>query len=976
MTPGVTAKPPLPKKPDGKHEYPEKDDSSTLNAIQDYFDIRFGTFKSDSDNLELTYNPSNAIEKLSVRENDDASNKKDLVGSFTPEADQSYKDWLSKEIVEKETQTNTYLEKLKKEHCISNSNFTDNTKIVEKWSKIDEFPNLSNMDIDELFKDETDKKFDKFFENELKTESTFEKSTKTKLNDAKTGKIKENSVLSNNKRTLSNLKESRKPLVPKKVEPKTKFVPKQIKGGKDYVDVRKSPDVETWMTKHNQGQVGKYKKPNYLDFLKNVSEIEAISGEGDTNRSNSECNIDDKTGETGSIDDLVSILEVLEIEDKKSQKKIASVKNLVDTTLNQYATDDVVPVPEDIDRNSLQVNMDENLQKKDTGERQVTFSPVVSQRNITSPCEDVLDNHISHYKDESIYRDHADDDLSNGISTEFRRSDPNYNQLLSFLDEVDRKCSKSLIEAKENAMMVSKMMQSSINLDTVPRSEDLEVLSKQELANQLIELSLRLKDKNSSISLLQNELSNLRDQAVKYNAQTEQIVKQKLKDQKQEYEGIVKRHQKFIDQLIADKRSLNQQCEGLIQELKVVEDRYNTNTKAVEHKHQVEIRKIKEMHAAGEKIRRERWIEGKTQKIKELTVKSIEPEIQSMERRQQQELAELRALHKKEIEDIELKAARKMQQRCETLREELIEEREKALTHEREVVRQRYEKFVEAEEKNYQEQKKRLQTEHANRMKECEEKEKELLIEKDKAIKHAKEEFDDQLQVVIRRHSNELKLLKEASRLEFETWQANFKKQQSIVLLEKESSIREQYRKERDQEIEKIIERLENEASDNKNQIEQSTENRIRRLKEKYEKEIKDLELAEKDSKNKYLETKTKLIENEEIIIALQANLKQLEVQLNEQKQLSEKLNKERAELKEVLREEMKKEMESLEKEVAQLKNNRDKEIQQLYSRIKISVARKDEILNELQIEHKALQEKCIYLENMLEQQRKEYLVK
>ncbi|KAF7264041.1 hypothetical protein GWI33_000732 [Rhynchophorus ferrugineus] len=365
----------------------------------------------------------------------------------------------------------------------------------------------------------------------------------------------------------------------------------------------------------------------------------------------------------------------------------------------------------------------------------------------------------------------------------------------------------------------------------------------------------------------------------------------------------------------------------------VVEDRYNTNTKAVEHKHQVEIRKIKEMHAAGEKIRRERWIEGKTQKIKELTVKSIEPEIQSMERRQQQELAELRALHKKEIEDIELKAARKMQQRCETLREELIEEREKALTHEREVVRQRYEKFVEAEEKNYQEQKKRLQTEHANRMKECEEKEKELLIEKDKAIKHAKEEFDDQLQVVIRRHSNELKLLKEASRLEFETWQANFKKQQSIVLLEKESSIREQYRKERDQEIEKIIERLENEASDNKNQIEQSTENRIRRLKEKYEKEIKDLELAEKDSKNKYLETKTKLIENEEIIIALQANLKQLEVQLNEQKQLSEKLNKERAELKEVLREEMKKEMESLEKEVAQLKNNRDKEIQQLYSR-------------------------------------------
>lgn len=111
--------------------------------------------------------------------------------------------------------------------------------------------------------------------------------------------------------------------------------------------------------------------------------------------------------------------------------------------------------------------------------------------------------------------------------------------------------------------------------------------------------------------------------------------------------------------------------------------------------------------------------------------------------------------------------------------------------------------------------------------------------------------------------------------------------------------------------------------------------------------------------------------------------------------QLSENLTKERKDLKEVLRKEMNDEVHNLEKEIARLKNNREKEIQQLYSRyaipkkiepnvpiylifyrIKVSVARKDEILNELQIEHKALQEKCIYLENMLEQQRKEYLIK
>lgn len=71
-------------------------------------------------------------------------------------------------------------------------------------------------------------------------------------------------------------------------------------------------------------------------------------------------------------------------------------------------------------------------------------------------------------------------------------------------------------------------------------------------------------------------------------------------------------------------------------------------------------------------------------------MKSLEPELQSMTLRHQQEITDLRALHTKELEDLELKAARKTQQQCEALRQQLTEEREKALAHEREIVRQRY----------------------------------------------------------------------------------------------------------------------------------------------------------------------------------------------------------------------------------------------------------------------------------------------
>lgn len=58
--------------------------------------------------------------------------------------------------------------------------------------------------------------------------------------------------------------------------------------------------------------------------------------------------------------------------------------------------------------------------------------------------------------------------------------------------------------------------------------------------------------------------------------------------------------------------------------------------------------------------------------------------------RQQQELADLRSLHKREIEDLELRSARKAQQQLESLREQMTTEREKALAQERDVLRQRY----------------------------------------------------------------------------------------------------------------------------------------------------------------------------------------------------------------------------------------------------------------------------------------------
>ncbi|XP_063916009.1 centrosomal protein of 131 kDa [Zophobas morio] len=858
LTPGVVSKPPLPKKPDSS-----KTEDPGVSAIHDYLTLKYDKEREKSADNKIEKAPSDDSAINLITLDDVSQNDKD-------ERDDVQKLHIQNWIDEKNEDTEA------------------------EWEDPKQIPNLSDLDIDDLFKDDSEKKFDNFFRN------VEDKSPKKKTKAS-----------------------------PK---PKVKFTATPIRADPDYAESCENNEVETWLSKKPE------KKTNFLDFLNNIDELEKSMSLTGVDISHDVPQHDtETTPNSPTYDDIAAILKVLEDEDKKSQLKMETMKQLVDSEISGQ------PLP---------------LTVEDHKNEDTKFSD--SQKTILES-----DQTIKNVKPNIVVSEH-DNNTKTHTSI---HSSSNYKELLSFLDEVDRSCSKPLTEVKVEE-------RPKIKLDTIPRLEDLLTFTPEELAHQIVSLSLKLKEKSSSIALLQSEVSSLRAQIVTSTKKTDQTLKHTLRTQKEDYEATIKRHQKFIDQLINDKKSLNQQCEGLVSEMKSLEERHQSNLKAIEHKNHVEMQKVKEMAAAGEKLRRERWIDSKTQKIKELTVKSIEPELHNLEKRQQQELTDLRMLHRKEIEDLELKNARRTQEQCEALRVQLVEEREKALAHEREVMRVRYEKMVEAEEKGLQEQRRRLLGDHAARIAECEQREVLANNEKERGIKQAQEDFEERLQMVIRRHANEIKLVKETASLEMETWQNNYKKQQTVLLAEKEALIREQCRRERDKEIESVIERLESEASETKTQLEQSTENRIKRLREKYDKEIADLEESEKEAKNKYLEVKKKLVDEEDVIISLRATIEHLKGQLEVSKAATVKLQDEREAMREILKNELKREMEGLEMELTTVKNSRENEIQQLYSRVKVAIARKDEVLEELTRDHKALQEKCSYLENMLEQQRKEYLIK
>ena len=131
----------------------------------------------------------------------------------------------------------------------------------------------------------------------------------------------------------------------------------------------------------------------------------------------------------------------------------------------------------------------------------------------------------------------------------------------------------------------------------------------------------------------------------------------------------------------------------------------------MEEAHQNEVQSLKEVREAAEKLRRENWIEEKTKKIKELTVRGLEPEIQKLISKHKDELAKMKSVHQAELLTADERASQRYIRMIEELRDQLEREKEVAIARERELAREKYEKSLHDEEKSFNEQRQRLYTE-------------------------------------------------------------------------------------------------------------------------------------------------------------------------------------------------------------------------------------------------------------------------
>ncbi|KAK2866607.1 hypothetical protein Q7C36_002663 [Tachysurus vachellii] len=578
-------------------------------------------------------------------------------------------------------------------------------------------------------------------------------------------------------------------------------------------------------------------------------------------------------------------------------------------------------------------------------------------------------------------------------------SEAKLQSIMSFLDEMEKseqERPRSVTSGSHREVLLSEEELAAVDQASATAAE---------VASSTMRLKLELKEKQRAVTMLQTALTQQRELMLHNVKETEKELNNNFQMQKQQYEATIQRHLAFIDQLIDDKKSLNEHCECVVTELKQVDQKYTKKINQMQEQHELEIKKIKELMSASEKIRREKWIDEKTKKIKEITVKGLEPEIQKLISKHKQELKKLKLLHDAELLQADERAAQRYVRQIEELREQLEKERDEQCQRERELAKQRFEKQLQEEQNALQQQSRRLYKEVADEKErltqqaarqhtELEELKTQLENNSSLANRALKEEMEKSREEQERRHQVEMKALLERMEIEKQTWEENYMKKEEVWLLTRERELKEEVRRARDKEIELVIQRLEAETSSAREECERAAENRVKRVREKYESELQELERSEKVALEKHQEMRKRQSELEGENLRLQSLLKQREQEITDVTQIRDKLSEERRSLAEVIREEFAERLVVMEEEnrrmrvevaevrarlrleVERLSREKEEELAEVHQRVKSAILKKEDTVNTLRKQHEAALKRADHLEALLEQQRKQLLGK
>ncbi|BBN20373.1 5-azacytidine-induced protein 1 [Marchantia polymorpha subsp. ruderalis] len=464
-----------------------------------------------------------------------------------------------------------------------------------------------------------------------------------------------------------------------------------------------------------------------------------------------------------------------------------------------------------------------------------------------------------------------------------------------------------------------------------------------------------------------------------------------------EYKAAIQHHLALNEKMVKDKEALSEKCCNLAGILNSVELKFEDKMTALKEKFAQDLKKQKEIWLAGEKPRREAWKEKKIKEIKELTIKGLEPHIEGLNEKHKLEIKRLETRYADETQKkLELQSIDHRQEICD-LRNRFLKERDEILEKERMSALTRINHVAEKYEQQAMELRRKVSSDMAAELEKVEE-----ARRKDKQIAHemlskalqesndreaaSKRSLEKSIEDAVADKNAEL-LTMQAELQRFKNdWQKDFDEKLRQKLQIQVDEMKSRCTKERDEQIEMIIEKMENEKDEAiaQNQqellvkVETLMEEKLESMKKLKEVESKCANLckvaleakqkAEMDSANKDMQVESlrrELLCQADLIEHLKSQIQQEKANLKEQERRFElRLSKEHE-----LLQAAELDADRLNAETQQLRIKKAKELEEVEIHVRQAIDHKDQVIAGLREQLLASREQIRHTELLLQQE-------
>lgn len=198
-------------------------------------------------------------------------------------------------------------------------------------------------------------------------------------------------------------------------------------------------------------------------------------------------------------------------------------------------------------------------------------------------------------------------------------------------------------------------------------------------------LKSSLAARDAEVKELRQRCEALEQACVDAQSQAAQEVQKETQKLRDEYDATMARQLSFADELLKDKQELAEKCDTLGSELDSTQACWEERLKKQAATEKRELKRQRELWAAAEKVRRDKWMEESMAQVKAQTIRGLEPEVQRLLAQHKSDIAAVEQTHRAALRRARDDMLEESNQNIRRVRQELLAERTEALRHERDL---------------------------------------------------------------------------------------------------------------------------------------------------------------------------------------------------------------------------------------------------------------------------------------------------